>query len=343
MKKILLITGAYPPDICGVGDYVYNLLSSGNTSQWDLYYSKNWSIRLLRKKISEINNFDREYIYMQYPTLGYKWSILPQLLCIYYSIFTYKKFIVVLHEFSQRTLKAKLATLCFFFANGIIFTNEFEKKYALKIFPFKRKHFYVVKIFSNIKSVPHLNTWSNRKYDLVYFGHIRPNKGMEDFFNVVSKVQSQRSLKVAIIGQILPEFINYLKILQEQTINVSIDFYFNENVHIVSKLLNNAKVAFLPFPDGVSERRGSFLAAITNGILVLTYSGKYVTLALKKICSFTTFDCASTDLLKILDNMTSEIYAVMQDEQKKYLLAEFPSSWDDIANSYNVIAQRYNN
>lgn len=123
----LLITGSYPPDICGVGDYVYNVFNNADHSKWKLYYSKSWDISTFISKIREINNSGCKCIYMQYPTHGYGWSIVPQLLCLYFSLFTKKKFIVILHEFSQRKLKAKIATALFMFADRIIFTNKFSR------------------------------------------------------------------------------------------------------------------------------------------------------------------------------------------------------------------------
>lgn len=47
-----MITGSFPPDICGVGDYTSCFMSSHDTGieNWSLYYSKEWSLKLLKKK-----------------------------------------------------------------------------------------------------------------------------------------------------------------------------------------------------------------------------------------------------------------------------------------------------
>lgn len=89
---------------------------------------------------------------------------------------------------------------------------------------------------------------------------------------------------MAIVGQVLSEFESYFTDLKGKYKEVIIDYYLNETSDLVSCLLNNAKIVFLPFPDGISERRGSFLAAITNGALVVTYRGRFVTSSLECIC-----------------------------------------------------------
>ena len=78
MKKKLMITGSFPPDICGVGDYTSCFMSSHDTGieNWSLYYSKEWSLKLLKKKISVLNSYNTESIFLQYPTQGYGWSLL---------------------------------------------------------------------------------------------------------------------------------------------------------------------------------------------------------------------------------------------------------------------------
>ena len=93
-----MITGSYPPDICGVGDYTACFLKVADRDKWSLYNSSVWKISTFFQKKSDISKFQFSHIVIQYPTLGYGWNLLPQLLCIYYSLFTDKKVVVVLHE-----------------------------------------------------------------------------------------------------------------------------------------------------------------------------------------------------------------------------------------------------
>lgn len=42
---VALVTGSYPPDICGVGDYTYKLYTNSNSSDWKLCHIKDWNIK----------------------------------------------------------------------------------------------------------------------------------------------------------------------------------------------------------------------------------------------------------------------------------------------------------
>ena len=335
--KSLIITGSFPPDICGVGDYTACLINVANKEHWEVYYSSKWSLFDFKRKIKDINSYKCDVIFLQYPTQGYGWSLLPQLLCIYYSWFTKKKFVVVLHEFSQRTLKAKIASIPLLLANKVIFTNDFEREYSLRWFPFRKKAYHVIRILSNIKSAVKLKEWEDRHYDLVYFGHIRPFKGLEDFYKVLDVIQKKRKIKTAIIGQVLPEYTGYIEALKKEYSDLSIDYLLNNSAEEVSNLLNNAKIAFLPFPDGVSERRGSFLAAITNGTLVVTYRGPFVTSHLNNMCFFTNLKDAKQDILSLFDTYPNFGYYEKREVMDQYLSHELPNSWTEVLNLYTRV------
>ena len=117
----------------------------------------------------------------------------------------------------------------------------------------------------------------------MYFGHIRPSKGLEDVFQVVLDLQRAKTVKVAIVGQVLSEFESYFTDLKGKYKEVIIDYYLNETSDLVSCLLNNAKIVFFTFSRWHFRAQRIFLAAITNGALVVTYRGRFVTSSLECI------------------------------------------------------------
>lgn len=335
--SITLISGSYPPDICGVGDYSFCLMNNTNRHKWNLFYTSKWGIRFIKSIIKGINKTNPQTIILQYPTEGYGWSLTPQLLSIYYSLFTKKKFIVTLHEFANRTAKAKLATLLFLFSNKIIFTSSFEKEAALKLFPKLNTKIRVINIISNINPPTIMKSWDERNLDLVYFGHLRPNKGLEDFFYVADKLKSTQ-IKIGIIGQVLNQYENYFEDIKKQFPNLNISFFFNKKSNEVTEILNNSKICFLPFPDGLSERRGSFLAAISCGTYVISYNGPYITSPLKQIAKIVDIDSAKGTILHVKENMNNEIHKEYMTKCSSYLQENIPKDWTEIVNKYESIA-----
>ena len=335
--SITLITGSYPPDICGVGDYSFCIMNNTNPYKWNLFYTSKWGIRFIKSIIKGINKTNPQTIILQYPTEGYGWSLTPQLLSIYYSLFTKKEFIVTLHEFANRTTKAKLATLLFFFSNKIIFTSSFEKEAALKFFPWLNSKMRVINIISNINSPSTIKPWDERNLDLVYFGHLRPNKGLEDFFFIAEKLKATK-IKIGIIGQILNQYKSYFEDVKNRFPNSNISFFFNKDSNEVTEILNNSKICFLPFPDGLSERRGSFLAAISCGAYVVSYNGPYITSSLKQIANIVDINSAKETILSIYKNMDNEIHKEYITKCNLYLQENIPKDWTEIVNKYESIA-----
>jgi glycosyltransferase involved in cell wall biosynthesis len=275
IKKILFVTASYPPDVCGVGDYSERLLNALNkeANLFELFYKTNWSVGNLFSYLKEIKSKKVDLIHIQYPTEGYGYSFLPLLLMAF---LPKKKIIVTIHELSNRTFKARVFTmLLLFFSNKIIVTNEIEYGYLKKLPILNRKETFIINIGSNIpKSNKVFRSFSERKIDLAYFGHIRPIKGLESFITIANKFSDTK--RCAIIGQNLSKYQSYLGDLQIQS--DKIDYILNGSALQTADNLSECKIVYLPFPDGVSSRRGSLMAAALNGcVIVTTYSDDKIT------------------------------------------------------------------
>lgn len=325
-KKILLVTGSYPPDVCGVGDYSERLFKALNNSAYllELFYKTNWRLRNLFLYLKEIKLKKPDLIHFQYPTEGYGYSFLPLFLMIF---LPQKRIIITLHELSNRTLKARIFTIILlFFSHKIIVTNEIEHNYIKKLPLLNRKRVAIINIGSNIpKSNNSLKLFSERQIDLAYFGHIRPIKGIETFISVANKLPEINNR--AIIGQVLIKYESYLAELQDKT--KSIDFILNGGVSVTADNLANCKVMYLPFPDGVSARRGSLMAAALNGcVIVTTYSSDKVTNDFFEKYCYLVNDEAEAE--KIITQLLLEDKKLDKDVSK--LMDLF--SWEEIAKEH---------
>lgn len=333
---MIIITGTYPPERCGVGDYTCNLLQTQAAKDWHLLYFRDWSLKTFFKKIKEIDAYSDEWINMQYPSIGYGKSIVPQLLCIYYATSRKKKFSLTIHEYTQCSAKRKaMLSLFFLFAAKYIFTNQFERNAAAQFFPRIFKRSQVIKIQSNIKRSSNIGNIFGRKYDIGYFGYIRPEKGIEEFFKVVTQIKTMRSkLNIYIMGQILSaDHCNYTEKLINNLTATNIECILNKSQEEVADVLAQTKIAFLPFPDGISERRGSFLAAAKNDCIVVTTNGKFITQALAECCETVEIENAKETIFQILDD--EKIMTEKQNKIRSYMENEIPQSWNEIAEQYN--------
>lgn len=273
-RKVALLTGSYTPDICGVGDYTKQIYENIECLEKnfliELIVAKDWSIKGLFRLIKQIKN-NYEIVHMQYPTEGYGYSLYPIILLAFLKS---TKRIITLHEYSQRTLKAKLATnIFFYFTDFIIFTTDYEREVVIEKFKFVKSKSKVINIGSNIESPVEKINWKNRDFDVAYFGHIRPQKGIEEFKLICKELLLINSkVKLSLVGQLQIRFEDYYKKNVKDSSYISI---LNQRDEIVSKILQNTKILLLPFPDGISMRRGSFLAGIENDCVIVSFNGKY--------------------------------------------------------------------
>ncbi|HWF65918.1 MAG TPA: hypothetical protein VN670_01360 [Acidobacteriaceae bacterium] len=329
---MLVVTGSLPPEVCGVGDYVRALLSELNKKidGASVFYKTDWSIRKLLPYARLIRKSGATVVNIQYPTEGYGYSIVPQLLC--FAIWPLKR-VITLHEYARKSLKGKLAIYLFFLsASWIIFTTEAERKAVCRVAPWIRKRSSVIPIGSNIPMQPeHVP-----EVDIVYFGQIRPQKGLEAFTSIVRSLREQKNVRVQVIGQISPGYQDYASAVLASIKELGIEVLLNNSSEGVSVLLSRARIALLPFPAGMSLRHGSALAAMGNGALLITRPSVGPPSEFSDICltaQSTEELCQLT--LHVLQNYDS--YDGVRLSGQRFSMSV---SWDNISTSYlNLIAQ----
>jgi glycosyltransferase involved in cell wall biosynthesis len=248
-----------------------NVLSKSKKIEAVIFYKNVWKLNRLFKYLAEIKKICPDIVHLQYPTEGYGYSFLPLILV---SLLPNYK-VITLHEFSSRTFKARLFTvMLLFFINEIIVSNNEEFDFINKNLFLKGKKKSIINIGSNILPSKDRNRELGlRYYDIIYFGHIRPFKGIEKFLLEYSMLKSKFPwIRGAIIGQVLPNYENYFRSLKlEQT---GLELVLNVSSVKTADFLANSKIAYLPFVDGVSSKRGSLLAVAVNGCQVITTFSK---------------------------------------------------------------------
>jgi glycosyltransferase involved in cell wall biosynthesis len=269
IKRIVLITGSFPPEICGVGDYTLKLaskLAERDQISVSVFAKKDWRLRMLLKYIQELKAQAYDIYHLQYPTEGYGYSLLPLFLIF---LLRNRHTVVTIHELSSRNFSAYLYTLFLIMLSGkVIVSNEYERKYATR-FLFNKQKVTVIPIASNIDPSPSSErNFVERAVDVAYFGHIRPMKGLEVFLETLASFGTK--VNVAVIGQSLPKYLGFFEEVAKRASLAGIDIIENKNSREVSELLADTKILYLPFPDGISNRRGSLLAGIQNGCAIVS-------------------------------------------------------------------------
>ena len=269
--RVALVTGSYPPDICGVADYTEQLhlnLAAKGLDVVIFNVKRDGWLFLYKKLIKE--KFD--VIHMQYPTIGYGWSLLPQLFMFLYS----GNKILTLHEFKERHFLRRLSMQFFKLSlnTRYVFTNEFE----LESFS-KKANSLVIPIGSNIPKA-NFNKVESESNSIVNFGLIRPDRGIEDFL-LFAKRNRNENFNFYLVGKVDSRFNDYFEIIKSECEKLNVKVILNLNSQAVSDFLSMMKFAYLPFPDGVSDRRGSLIASMLNDCVVVTQFGSYTTSELK--------------------------------------------------------------
>lgn len=335
-NSVTVVTGSFPPEVCGVGDYTCRLLEAAPAS-WRLFKEDDWSLKSSFAIIKRFLSLKTPYVIIQYPTQGYGWSILPHILTIFGKITRRYRSVWVLHEYMSLSKKSRLMLdFVSHFSDLIVFTTEPERNHACAQLLFSnRLRTTIIPILSNIPRSPQLLHFRARAIDLAYFGHIRPNKGLEVFVKVVSMAKNVNpSLRISVIGEVPVGYEGYACSIARECEQSGIDMRIGLSDEAVADELANVKILYLPFKDGVSARRGSVLAGLSNGALIAASVGKMTPGEMKKII----FPCAGNlddvDILLSALLLSSEEAHSRQMLGQQYLDSQLPRDWASIASLY---------
>ena len=113
------------------------------------------------------------------------------------------------------------------------------------------------------------------------FGQIRPRKGIEQFIELARLSRAEGGAhRFLVIGATLGRFRSYWEQLRAASQGLPIEWRLDLEPAEVARAIPRAAVAYLPFPDGASERRGTLLAVLGSGVPTVTTSGRHTPPAL---------------------------------------------------------------
>lgn len=268
MTTVLIVSGSWPPQPCGVGDYTEVLsrelenhgisVARFRSNRFSRFYSS--------EIVDEIKETDCDLVHIQYPTAGYGRSLTPSALA---RSIRKKPVVVTLHEYSlfrwyRRAWFGPFAQHC----AARVFTTDDERDLFQRRFPARKGLDSTIEIGSNIPASPQKDRQPDR---VCYFGLIAPGKGIDEFLGLCALAASAAiNLSFELIGAIPERHIRYANEILKRAAAFNVRILLNLPEHAVADRLGGSTYAYLPFPDGASAKRGTLAAAIVNGLIVIT-------------------------------------------------------------------------
>jgi len=330
--KVVLVTGSYPPDICGVADYTARLEESLRRRgvEVTVYSGKRWGIRDASWIAKELRTLRADVLHIEYPATGYGWSLGPQLLSLLLPL------VVTVHECSQGHWLRQVSLYPFSLRGPrIIFTNVFERRYANKFAPWISSRSCVIPIGSNVEVVPH--SVGRNPNIVTYFGLIRPKKGLEQVLELARCLKGQGGgLRVRVVGTVMPGCEDYHLSLRQEANSLDMDWVLGLDGEELSRALATTDVAYLPFPDGASERRGTLMAMLANRAAVISTLGPHTPTEMEGAVLFANTPVEAANIVHAL----SRDQSTKSRHQEK--AGEFARrfSWESIASEHVTIYQK---
>lgn len=248
----------------------------------------NWRVTPanIRRIFHILDTHPVDVIHMEYPGNLYGKTFLASLLPAIvklYNVVRKKRiaFHVRLHEFTQARFLRKVAILpILLFADSLYIPSLKDRRTVARV---ARKRVKPTVIGTNILVAEGQRQLSD-KVTISYFGFVYHGKGIEPMLALWQQLKAQDTedkLRFRIIGDVGTEETNHFAEYHKQvwqwieeygmTDAVSVTGYISDEE--VSRELRNTDIATVLYEDGLTLRRGSFLAYLAHGVPIITTQG----------------------------------------------------------------------
>lgn len=264
---------------CGVSDYTQRLGSALAAAGLEviLWDWRTWRVGAIAAAVRDLRSRRPDLVHLQYPASVYRRTLSPLFV---FGGGTWAR-VATIHEFSQsHPLRRAAACALAAMSHGVVFTTAAELAACRRVWPLVRRKATVnIPIGVTLAS---LSCSSNAAEEgireapvIVYFGLIRPKKGLEVFLEVARRAaQTWPSATFAIIGRTAPGWEIYERQLRAKVDKMDhVVWVGGATEEEVADWMKRAAAVYLPYPDGLSERRSSLLAALAAGVPVVTTPG----------------------------------------------------------------------
>jgi len=308
--RICLISGAHPPVNDGIGDYTARLKDAFSENgaeaclittdeevirtyveakgQRSVYpVVKRWDFFGIKTLIGFARTKKFDVINIQYPSTGYRRTLLLCLLPLLLRVFCGRaRIVTTLHEFSLALPVNKLRQIIMAASSQtVIVTNENDFKSLSAFLPLGKRKIRVVPIGSAIdvhEYDPKAKEEFLRGLDLgpdtiivTYFGVMHDNKGVECLLDAGSRLMDgEPPIHFLFISKLDNSGNAYHRKIKRliETLGMENHIFWTNyrEPKEVSKFLSMSDICVLPFADGMSLRRSTAVAALLHGRPVIS-------------------------------------------------------------------------
>lgn len=310
MSKILYITGSFPRLGDGIGDgagKLYDAIEDKSqielvTSDFEsirayvdecgyrnVQYVTNWKIKTAKKLLDRIRKERIRKVLIEYAGNGYKKdfgiSLLPLFIRIQNKMIKGETICHLrLHEYSMCRPARKLFTLPLVWFSHCIDTPSYVEYKLLS----KKYHKPIIKTHNGTSF-----TWRNGKRTipihkgdkivLAFFGGIYPGKGIETLLDIWEELESlyPNKYEYQLLGGFPKGLTDAFDDYQKKITNMINDKGLQDKLTIsgylpadeIERRLDCVDIAVLPYEDGLTLRRGSFVAFLGRHVAIVTSEG----------------------------------------------------------------------
>lgn len=249
-----------------------------------LKFPEPWGIASVRRIVKELQLRSLDLINLQYTPVMYS----AQFKFIWYYIARYFPAVVSFHTLWGGSKLNYFAALNLLITSASIIATNSEILYLLKrYFPFCLKKSHFIPISTNILPITENRNYEQivrkylskpSKYQLVFFGMPYAGKGISLLLRVTQILikKYKADVHLLMIGGGISDEQQYIQEIKKLLIKLDIENRVTWTGRIsaeeISAFLYYATVVVLPFESGVSDRRGSLMAALAHHKAVVTTS-----------------------------------------------------------------------
>jgi glycosyltransferase involved in cell wall biosynthesis len=325
---VVSLCGSIKPLFSGTDDYTDSLIGALQERGIEVHPVNlgHWNLSQAGRLLSAVAAARPDAILMQYPTDAFGGSLAPHAFAVSQRV---APLVVTLHEFTGVHVLRRLSIGPLLVRSArVVATAEREASSLVQWYPWLRGRLRIIPIGPN---VPPRQWVPAATPEVVYFGQIRPEKGLEEFITCRDRLMATLpQTTFTIIGSSVPKFGSYFDKIAAEARSRAISIVTGLNKEQVSDRLAACWVALLPFPDGASFRRGSLLAAAVCGVPIVTKTGPDTPADLAALLTpVTTVEDFTALVRHLLNNPTARQAAHEQSRRMGETVA-----WSGIADNY---------